>query len=207
MLLPKRQYFPGVCSWICPCNQSDALLGCKQTHLYSGVFLRYPELNSISETWEKHPQPCAELSEGTWTLEFHHSTMASCCSPGVQGSWLRDWTPACKALFGTDHSHGIGKVLIWEYTRLGVPYWKFGFPEGMVPWGKTLPMPQDILFCVGLCFRPSGMLSALFGHQKLFQRAFRQVATYYSGSKSGCTCWLPQVPSTSTGGAVGNNPP
>lgn len=145
MLLPKRQYFPGVCSWICCCNQSDALLGCKQTHLYSGAFLRYPELNSISETWEKHPQPCAELSEGTWTLEFHHSTMASCCSPGVQGSWLRDWTPACKALFGTDHSHGIGKVLIWEYTRLDVPYWKFGFPGGMVPWGKTLPMPQDIL--------------------------------------------------------------
>lgn len=75
----------------------------------------------------------------------------------------------------------------------------------MVPWGKTLPMSP--LFCVDLSFRPSGVLSGLFGHQQLFQRAFRQVATSYSGGKSGCTRWLPQVPSTSTGGAVGNAPP
>lgn len=47
-------------------------------------------------------------------------------------------------LSGTDHSHGIGKVLIWEFFEFGVPCWKFGFPEVLVPWGKTLPVPPDI---------------------------------------------------------------
>lgn len=50
MLLPKKQYFSGVSGLIFLCNPSDMLLGCKQTHLCSRVFLRYPELNSVSET-------------------------------------------------------------------------------------------------------------------------------------------------------------
>lgn len=70
MLLPKNQYFSGVLGLIFLYNQSDILLGCKHTHLYSQVFLRYPELNSISENiWSRAcPQLCAVLFEDTQTL-------------------------------------------------------------------------------------------------------------------------------------------
>lgn len=66
-----------------------------------------------------------------------------------------------------------------------------------------------LLFCADLYFRPSSTLRDLFVHQKLFPKSFyaSSVATYYSGSKSGCICWMPKVPSSDTGDVLRNSPP
>lgn len=111
-------------------------------------------------------------------------------------------------LFGIDHPHGIENVLIWEFILLGLVFL-----------GESLTSQKECLFgerpcqCIFqeipavLCrsiLQTLWYVKWLLCLSKAFPKSFyaSSVATSYSGSTSGCTCWMPKMPSSYAGDAL-----